>query len=195
MDKKNHPSVNEREALARRPIPHELFSEVEDKQVRPASVTINKPVEEVWAFLRDLSKMPSYIRGLKSIQILSPKLSHWVFEHEGKKHEHDSEIIADEPLRLFAWKTVGEENQVGAVTLEAAPGGRGTMVSMRTSSDKALGKVLGVASYYAGKDPKSESYINLRRMKSFMETGCVPTTEGQSSGREDKSGNVDEKGH
>ena len=174
-----------RDAQMRRPMPSTLFNEDSDKVVRPASVTINKSIEEVWTFVRDLANMPRFVRNLKSVEIKSPKLSHWTFEKDGKTHEHDSEIIADEMQRLFAWKQLGGDETIGVVTVEEAPGGRGTMVSMRTTSDRQPGKVGGMLSYFSGRDPKSESYINLRRMKAYIETGEVPTIEGQPNGRDE----------
>lgn len=172
----------------RRPMPGTFFGEdTETSQTRPACVTISKPVEEVYAFARDLTNMKYFIRGLQDIQVLSEKLSHWIFEKEGKRYEYDSEIIAEEPNRLFAWRSLDKtiSDQVGVVTFEPAIGGRGTIVSMRTTSDRNPGKVAGALSYYAGRDPKSESYINLRRMKAYMETGEVPTVEGQPNGRDE----------
>jgi uncharacterized membrane protein len=175
-------SLREAELQARKPIPSKYFNE--DTSFHPASVLISKPIEEVWSFLRDMRNMPKFIRGLASVQVLDDKRSHWVFEHQGERHENDSEIIAEEMGSLLVWQAVGEKNQVGAVSLERAPGGRGTFVSMRTSTDREKGKVTGVLAWYFGGDPKSASYINLRRLKAFMETGEVPTVEGQPNGRE-----------
>jgi uncharacterized membrane protein len=175
-------NLRDREIQARKPIPSKYFNE--DKHVHPASVLISKPIEQVWAFLRDMNNMPKFIRGLKSVDVIDSKRSHWTFEYQGERHENDSEIIAEEMPSLLVWQAVGEKKQVGAVTLERAPGGRGTFVSMRTSTDREKGKVSGVLAWYLGGDPKTASYINLRRLKAYMETGEVPTVEGQPNGRE-----------
>lgn len=176
-------SLRSTEVQARKPIPATYFNE--DTPFRPASVLISKPIEEVWAFLRDLTNMPKFIRGLKSVEIIDDKRSRWIFEHQGERHENESEIIAEELDSLLVWRALGDKAQVGAVSLEKAPGGRGTFVSMRTSTDREKSKVTGVLSWYFGGDPKSASYINLRRLKAFMETGEVPTVEGQPNGREE----------
>ncbi len=164
-----------------------FFQQDGEASTRPATVTIGRPIDEVWAFVRDLQNMPKFIRGLERVNVVSAKLSHWVFRYEGKSHEHDSEIIAEEVGRLFAWQSLESsgEKKIGVVMLDAAPGGRGTSVSLRMSDDATPGKLIGFAKHMVGADPKSESYINLRRMKAYIETGEVPTVEGQPNGRDE----------
>jgi len=174
--------LQDREAPVRKQIPAKYFNE--DESSRPASVLISKPVSEVWAFIRDLSNMPKFIRGLSRVEMIDETHSRWVFDHKGEHLENDSVIINEEPESLLVWRATTGHPHVGAISLEEAPGGRGTFVSMRTSRDSQHGKVTGVLSWYFGGDPKSASYVNLRRLKAYMETGEVPTVEGQSNGRE-----------
>lgn len=174
--------LQDQETTARKQIPAKFFNE--DKALRPASVLISKPVSEVWAFIRDLTNMPKFVRGLSSVEVIDDKRSRWVFDHQGEHHENESEIVAEETESLLVWRAVGGKTHVGALSLEEAPGNRGTFVSMRMSRDSEHGKVSGVLAWYFGGDPKSASYINLRRLKAFMETGEVPTVEGQPNGRE-----------
>lgn len=144
-------------------MPAKIFDE--DQQVRPASVLISLPVEEVWAFVRDISSWSKWVR-------------------ESQLTQSNIEVVNEEIDGYLVFRVKGKDNQIGAMTFERAPGGRGTFVSMRMSNDTEHGKVGGVLSWYVGGDPKSASYINLRRLKAFMETGEVPTVEGQPNGRE-----------
>jgi len=148
-------------------------------------VTIGKPLAEVFAFLRDFSNFPLFMKNLKAVEKLSTTRSRWSFEHDAKLVTWDAVIDAEEPNRLIAWKTTGEAPapHFGVLTLEPAVGDRGTVVSLKTDGDKQPGKLLGLASSFVGKDSKSQSTVNLYRLKAYLETGEFPTIEGQANGR------------
>lgn len=164
-----------------------FFQQDGEAPTRPATVTIGRPLQEVWAFVRDLQNMPRFVRGLQRVDLITPKVSHWVFSRDGKNYEYDSEIIAEEQGHLFAWRSLEDtkERKLGVVMLISTAGGRETAVSMKMSDDSTPGKILGLAKYFTGHDPKSESYISLRRMKAYIETGEVPTVDGQPNGRDE----------
>jgi len=45
---------------------------------RAASVNINKPVDEVYAFWRDFENLPRFMRHLESVTCGGARRSHWV---------------------------------------------------------------------------------------------------------------------
>lgn len=164
--------------------------ERDSQEKRPAAVTILKPLEEVYAFVRDFSNHPRFIEGLKRVTEVSPKVSHWVAEGGGDKTEEwDSELIAEEPDRMFAWRTIGDSSfeQTGVVMFERATGGRGTVVSMKVNYENKVGQVVNAFKKLVYKDPDTHAAINLRRLKALLETGEVPTVKGQPSGRDEQS--------
>jgi uncharacterized membrane protein len=46
------------------------------------------------------------------------------------------------------------------------------------------GKLTEFLTFFSGESPDILILTNLHRLKAFLETGEIPTTEGQSSGRE-----------
>jgi len=46
------------------------------------------------------------------------------------------------------------------------------------------GRLTELAGQAAGEDPYSLTLTNLRRLKAYLETGEIPTIEGQPSGRD-----------
>jgi uncharacterized membrane protein len=103
----------------------------------------------------------------------------------GPNLEWDSEITADHAGQRIAWRSTEDAavTHAGNVHFEPAPGGRGTLVRVSMHLEPPLGRAgLGVAKLM-GRDPKSQTRENLRRFKALIETGEVPTTCGQASGR------------
>jgi uncharacterized membrane protein len=98
-----------------------------------------------------------------------------------KTIEWDSEILADEPGRRIAWRSVGgESDNAGEVIFEDAPGGRGTIV--KVLQEFRLGKLANLWETLVGRKPKQAVIENLRHFKALAETGEIPRTQGQPHG-------------
>jgi uncharacterized membrane protein len=99
----------------------------------------------------------------------------------GKTIEWDSEILADEPGRRIAWRSIGGESEnAGEVIFEAAPGRRGTMVTVL--QEFRTGKLANAWETFVGRNPKQAVIENLRHFKAFAETEEIPRTQGQPHG-------------
>ena len=71
------------------------------------SVTIDRPREELYAFWRDFTNLPRFMRNVHSVTLQDQTRSHWVIEAPaGKTVEWDSQITHDEPGRLIAWQSL-----------------------------------------------------------------------------------------
>jgi uncharacterized membrane protein len=165
----------------------------EEEKPRPSAVTIGKPVDQVFRYLRDFSNFTHFSRGNLKVTAVSPAKAHWSFnilEDGGNRLQSkwDTEIIAEEPNKLIAWRTSddAEFGHFGLMTFAEAPGNRGTVVTLKFENDPKKGKIRGATSYLIGHDPKPLSYIMLRDLKALLETGEVPTTAGQPTGRDTK---------
>jgi uncharacterized membrane protein len=72
------------------------------------SVTVDRPVEEVWAFMDDLANYPKWVAGLSEIRQTTdgPKRVGtrmvWIYMFLGKHLEMMTEVIEFEPNRTFA---------------------------------------------------------------------------------------------
>lgn len=150
------------------------------------SITINRPVEQLYRFWRDLSNLPQFMHHLESVTVESPTRSHWkVKGPAGMSIEWDAEIINDDENRVIGWRSL--ENPVvdhaGSVRFRPAPDNQGTQVDVNMEY-LPLGGSLGAAiARLFGEAPERQIRDDLHRLKQQMEVGEIATTEGQPSGR------------
>ncbi|HYE61885.1 MAG TPA: SRPBCC family protein [Phycisphaerales bacterium] len=156
------------------------------------AVTVQAPAAQVYAFWRDFTNLAQFMKHVKSVEVLDEKRSHWVVEGPaGKDVEWDAEIINEEEGRLISWKSLpgAEVDNTGTVQFREAPAGRGTEVRVVLEYLPPAGKLgLAIAKAF-GKTPGAQVRDDLRRLRQIIETGEVPTTEGQPRG-EGKRGRV-----
>ena len=149
------------------------------------SVTILRSPEELFSFWRRLENLPRVMEHLVSVRELEGNRSHWVAHGLSGNVEWDAEIINERPNELIAWRSVdgSEVATAGSVHFECAPGNRGTEVKVVLSYNPPAGQLGAGIAWLAGRDAKSQIREDLRRFKRIMETGTVPTTQGQPRGR------------
>lgn len=150
------------------------------------AVTVMRPREECYAAWRDFSRLPTFMDYLENVDVLDETRSRWTAKGPaGSSIEWDAVIVSDSPGRLIAWESV-EPSDVpnrGRVEFRDAPGDRGTEVHVSLEWDPPGGRLAKLASMAFGKDPQHEVNNALRRFRQIMETGTIPTVEGQSTGR------------
>jgi uncharacterized membrane protein len=148
------------------------------------SVTIQAPRAQVYAFWRDFQNLARFMQNVKSVEVLDERRSHWVVQGPAGEVEWDAEIINEEPDRLISWKSLpgAEVNNTGTVQFREAPGGRGTEVRVVLEYLPPAGKVGLAIAKVLGKTPGSEVREDLRRLRQLIETGEVPSTDGQPRG-------------
>ena len=154
------------------------------------AITIGRPVEEVFQFFRDFSNLPMFMKDLKEVRVLSAQKSHWVVQlKNGLEADWDAEITSERANEMIAWKSVqgSDVDTTGSVWFTQAAGGKGTVVSLSLEYVVPGGKLTEVITKLTGEDPDSLAHINLRRLKALLETGEIPTTDGQPTGREEQA--------
>ena len=150
------------------------------------AISVNRPIEECYRYWRNYENLPLFMKHLKSVQELDGRLSHWVAEGPmGARIEWDSEIIAEEANRFNAWRTLpgADVPQSGIVRFEQVPAGRGTIVRIEMVYGMPGGRAGAAIAKLFGMAPAQLVKEDARRYKQILETGEVPTTIGQSSGR------------
>ena len=151
------------------------------------AITVNKPREEVYRFWRNPENLARFMKHLESVKVLDDGRSHWIAKAPaGKTVEWDAEVINEVENELIAWRSLpgaGVDN-AGSVQFNDAPGGRGTIVKVELQYNPPGGVVGAWLSKLWGEEPSQQINEDLRRFKALMETGEIPTTEGQTSGRE-----------
>src|SRR5262245_37768426 len=70
-------------------------------------VTIMRPPEELYREWRDLARLPELMRHVESVTVLDDARSHWIARGAtGVVVEWDAELVADQPGRLIAWRSI-----------------------------------------------------------------------------------------
>ena len=170
----------------------QLDQKVDDKKSHHA-ITVRKSTQELYTFWRNFENLSKFMKDVESIKVISPKRSHWVVKlKSGASAEWDADITADEPGKMISWSSVegSEVKTRGTVWFENATGGRGGVVRLSMDYEVPGGKLTEFITMFMGEDPDTLMMINLRRLKALLETGVIPTVEGQPSGREENSTEV-----
>lgn len=146
-----------------------------------ATALVQATPHDLYAKWGDLGSIPQWQEMVTDVIETGPKTSHWVMKSGDKTVEWDSEILADEPGRRIAWRSIaGDVNEAGEVVFDAAPGNRGTVVTVL--QEFRQGKLATAAATIFSRNPKQAVIENLRHFKAFAETGEIPRTEGQPHG-------------
>ena len=164
----------------------------EDKEAAPwnrsvrvkGTVTITKPRQEVYAFWRKLENLPRFMRHLESVVETDAKRSDWrAVAPAGRQVGWTAEITEEAIDEKIAWRSLEGSDipNEGSVTFEDAPGGRGTIVRVELSYSPPLGAIGATFAKLFGEEPKGQIADDLRRLRAILETGEVPTTDGQPS--------------
>jgi uncharacterized membrane protein len=153
------------------------------------SITVNRPVEEVYRSWRNIENLPHIMSHLQSVSTQGNGKSHWVVKAPGPipvTMEWDAEIIEERRNELIRWQSRAGSDVAayGEVRFRHAPGERGTELALELAYDPP-GGALTTATFGKLFNKATEYQImeDLRSFKQVMEAGEVPTTEGQPSGR------------
>lgn len=158
----------------------------EDVEIARA-VTINKAPNELFTFWRNLENLPRFMEHLESVE-QRDGVSHWVVRGPLKKKvEWDATISHEAPNEMIRWHSLpgGSLDHSGWVQFKPAPGNRGTVMRVYLRYSPPRGTAL---STILGKNPEQVLREELRHFKQMMETGEIPTTEGQPAGKRGKKG-------
>ena len=154
------------------------------------SMTINRPIGELFAFWRDFRNLPRIMSHLETVEVLSDKHSRWKAKAPaGLSVEWDAEIVNEQPNALIAWQSCkgSSTSHWGVVRFQSAPGDRGTEITVELEYEPLGGATGAVLAKLFGEEPSQQIEDDLRRFKRVMETGEIPTTKGQPRGRQGRA--------
>ena len=149
------------------------------------AVTINVPVEQVYAFWRNFENLPRFMHNLESVEVHDSTRSHWVAKGPaGTKVDWEAEIINEVPNELIGWRSIEGSRVDNAGSVHFTPAaGKGTEVKVVLRYDPPAGVLGATISRILGEDPAVNVREDLRRLKMLLETGEIATIDGQPSGR------------
>lgn len=141
------------------------------------SVTINRPRDELFAYWRDFSNLPSFMDNVERIDILSDTTSHWVVKAPaGRTVEWDATITEEKAGEWIAWTSAEGADVPNSGRIEFRDAGaRGTIVTATIAYDPPAGVVGKVIAKLFQGEPAIQARRDLRRFKQLMETGEVAT--------------------
>lgn len=158
------------------------------------AVTINKPRDELYRIWRNLENLPRFMTHLRSVRrdpMDGSKLSHWIANAPlGREIEWDAEVTEERENEYLAWRSLpgSQVTSTGSVQFSDAPGGRGTVVTVRMQYNPPAGSLGAAFAKIFGEEPSRQIHEDLHHFKQVMETGEITSVEGQTSGRSDDFG-------
>lgn len=148
------------------------------------AVTINKPIAEVYRFWRNFENLPQFMRHLDLVATREEGISHWVAKGPAGMHvEWDARIINEVENKVIGWQSIDGSTVSTAGSVNFDETEHGTKVRVHLQYSPPGGRVGAAIARLFGEEPNQTVREDLRRFKQLMETGEIPTIEGQSSGR------------
>jgi len=145
---------------------------VTDGKKAVQSITIQRPVAEVYAVWRNLRDLPNYMKHLESVTIKDDRISHWVMRPVGGiREEWDAEIISDEPNQMISWRSLPDSKlpNAGSVWFSPGPNGDSTTLRLEISYQVPGGKMGAAVAKGVGVDAEALLQENLTRLKEALE--------------------------
>ena len=148
------------------------------------SVTLNASPHDAYEFYRDFESWPRFMSHLETVTRTGERT--YRFTARGPMNSRirwDAEVIEDRENEFIGWRSLpGSEVDVnGLLEFRKATGDRGTLVVAAIEYRAPVGG-LGSTTRFLNKTVEFVLRQDLRRSKALIETGEIPTTEGQSHG-------------
>jgi uncharacterized membrane protein len=151
-------------------------------------ITVNRPVEEIYAFWRNFENLPRIMHHLEDVVVTGDGMrSFWTAKAPlGATVSWEAEIINDVPNERIGWRSLegADVPNAGSVSFKPAPGGRGTEVHVNMKYDPPGGQLGSIIAKLFGEEPEMQIQEDLYRFRQLMEAGEISTSVGQTSGRE-----------
>jgi uncharacterized membrane protein len=152
------------------------------------SITIGKAADVLSDRWVDPTTLPRIMAGFATVEALGDGRMHWRVEGPlGRAYEWDSETVEDRRGEGIAWRSLPDAaiSHNGSIQFRPAIGDRGTVATLRLRFDRP-GGVGNAALKLLGTTPMDLAVDwALRRFKSLVETGEIPTTRSQPAARAD----------
>jgi uncharacterized membrane protein len=148
--------------------------------------TVDRPATELYDFWHNFENLPKFMKHLRSVTVKDSRSSHWVAEGPmGVPVEWDAELLDERPGEYLIWRSLPGSaiSNRGSVEFRTATNGSGTEVTVALTYHNPAGRVGAAFAKMLGREPEIQVREDLRRFKSLMEAGEIPTVIGQPSGR------------
>ena len=148
------------------------------------SVTIDRPISELYRFWRNFENLPKFMEHLESVSMREEGISHWVAKGPAGVHvAWDARIIHEIDGKLIGWQSLDGSMISTAGSVKFHEDSRGTSVTVHLQYYPPGGTLGAAVARMFGEEPNQTIREDLRRFKQLMETDEIPATSGQPSGR------------
>ena len=138
------------------------------------SITINRPIEELYRFWRNLENLPRVMSHLQSVERITDTLSRWRAKGPaGTEVEWNAEIINDVANQVIGWRSIEGSDVVsaGSINFDEAGAGRARASACACSTALRAGRSRTQIARWLGRDAATEIREDLERFKQIVETG------------------------
>lgn len=154
-----------------------MQSDLSGKNRIDVTVTIRRPVEQVFGFYRDFKNLPTFLGDVMAIEPTGPTTSRWTIKGPFGIQAHWTIKVTEElENKLIRYETVTSPITRTYWEIYFAPGPEPGETEVREVMKSPGGKLVQAALALIGKYPAQEVAANLHRFKQVMETGKVTDT-------------------
>lgn len=142
------------------------------------TVTINRPVSELFAYWRDFANLATFMENVVSIDTLDDTRSRWtVRAPAGRTVEWTARVTDEARDKFIAWTSEDDADIANSGRVDFRDAGpRGTIVTATIAYDPPGGVVGKVIAKLFQREPAIQARRDLRRFKQLMETGEIATS-------------------
>lgn len=140
------------------------------------SVTVQRPVDEVYRFWRSFENLPLFMEHLVEVTPRGGGIYRWTARGPIGTVRWDAEIVEEQVPWLLSWRSIpgSQVDNAGSVRFSPAPGGRGTEVQVSLAYKPPVGVLGAVVARMLGRDPGVQVADDLDRFKRILEAGESP---------------------
>lgn len=154
-----------------------------------ASMTIERPIDEVYEFWEDFENLPRVLRHIESVEMLDDNRSRWVAQLPGGMElTWRARLLEDRKNELIAWQSMEGTDiyNEGYITFHPVYDGEATEIHVRIIYRPPAGEIGAKIAGFFNNLQQQVIREDLRTFKQIMETGEVPTVHGQPSARAER---------
>ena len=160
-------------------------AESSTESVARGTVLLNCSPEEAYSRYRNFEDLPTFMHHLESVTKIGDRQYRWVARGPFEiPVQWDAEVVDEKTGESISWHSTPDSpiTMEGSVRFSTSPANRGTVLTSITRFDHPASNLARTFAKLLGKDPSFLMQQDLRRFKSLIETGEIPTTEGQPHG-------------
>ena len=150
------------------------------------AITIGKSTDDLYRLWHEPQILSRIMGHFAEVTATGAGRTRWVVRApRGQRLEWDAQVVEDRPGEFIRWKSVGDARipNEGTVRFRPAPGNRGAEVILRFRFHLPGGALGDMAARLLRIVPSMLAEKALRRFKSLVETGEIPSTAHQPAAR------------